>query len=98
MGTRRDRGSRPYSSVTLVTLPHVTDAATMRKISIWRYSAVNRKTLFAALACALLVLSLLGCNALQTTNKLQTIQITPSSSDKNGFNLFGKGATVQLVA
>ncbi len=33
----------------------------MRKISYWRYSAVNLKTLFAALACALLVFSMLGC-------------------------------------
>ena len=35
MGTRRDNGSRVCGSVTLVTLPHVTDAATMRKISFW---------------------------------------------------------------
>jgi len=52
----------------------------MRKISFWRYSAVNRKTLFAALACGLLALSLLGCGA---TNHLQSIQLSVSNTDPN---------------
>jgi len=64
--------------VTLVTLPGVTDAATMQKISFWRYSAVNRKTLFAALACAMLVFSMLGCG---TTNNLQSIQLSVSNTN-----------------
>jgi hypothetical protein len=42
-----------------------------------RYSAVNRKTLFAALACALLVFSMLGCG---TSNKLQSIQLSTSNT------------------
>jgi hypothetical protein len=71
--------------VTLVTLPGVTDAATMRKISFWRYSAVNRKTLFPALACALLVFSLLGCGA---TNHLQSITLSVSNTDPNAGNGF----------
>jgi hypothetical protein len=49
----------------------------MLKISFWRYSAVKRKTLFAALACALLVFSMLGCG---TSNKLQSIQISSSNT------------------
>src|ERR1039458_7176174 len=51
----------------------------MRKISFWRYSAVNRKNLFAALACALLVFSLLGCGA---TNHLQSIQLSSSNTSE----------------
>jgi hypothetical protein len=63
--------------VTLVTLSGVTDAATMRlKISFWRYSAVKRKTLFTALACAVLVFSMLGCG---TTNHLQSVQLSGSN-------------------
>jgi hypothetical protein len=65
--------------MTLVTLCHVTDAATMRKISFWRYLAVNRKTLFAALACAMLTFSMLGCG---TSNKLQSIQISNSNASE----------------
>jgi hypothetical protein len=65
----------------------MTDAATMRKISYWRYSAVKRKTLFAALACALLVFSMLGCG---TTNHLQSITLSVSNTDPNG----GTGFTV----
>jgi hypothetical protein len=57
----------------------MTDAATMRKISYWRYSAVNRKTLFAALACALLAFSMLGCG---TTNHLQSIQVSSSNTSE----------------
>jgi hypothetical protein len=59
---------------------------------------VNRKTLFAALACALLVFSMLGCGA---TNHLQSIILTPAatSSGTGGlFNLYGIGGTLQLVA
>jgi len=58
----------------------MTDAATMRKILFGRYSAVNRKTLFAALACALLVFSMLGCG---TTNHLQSIALSVSNTDPN---------------
>src|ERR1035437_352921 len=63
----------------------------MRKISLWRYSAVNRKTLFAALACALLVFSMLGCG---TTNHLQSIQLSvsntqPPSVAGNYVNIYG---------
>lgn len=74
----------------------------MRKIPFWRYSAVNRKTLFAALACALLVFSMLGCG---TTNHLQSI--TLGASLVNGvapkvqagfFSLQGNGGTIQVQA
>jgi hypothetical protein len=88
--------------VTLVTLPHMTDAATMRKISYWRYSAVKRKTLFAALACALLVFSMLGCG---TTNHLQSITLgaslvngVPVTGQSGFFSLQGNGGTIQLQA
>ncbi|MGB6384919.1 MAG: hypothetical protein WBD25_20630 [Terriglobales bacterium] len=40
---------------------------------------MNRKTLFAALACALLVFSMLGCGA---SNKLQSIQLSPSNTSE----------------
>src|SRR5712692_8993209 len=95
MGARGERGLRPRGSVTLVTLPGVTDAATMRKISYWRYSAVNLKTLFAALACALLVFSMLGCG---TTNHLQSITLPPAARRICLFNIKGIGGTLQLVA
>ena len=72
--------------MTLVTLPRMTDTATMRKISYWRYSAVKRKTLFAALACALLVFSMLGCG---TTNHLQSITLTPAAGGSGLFNIKG---------
>jgi hypothetical protein len=68
----------------------------MRKISYWRYSAVKRKTLFAALACALLVFSMLGCG---TTNHLQSIQLSKSSASEtpmNGLNVPGISSTLQL--
>jgi len=76
----------------------VTDAATMRKISFWRYSAVNHKTLFAALACALLVFSMLGCG---TTDHLQSIQLSTSSSEPGTgvgtyINLYGADAPGQF--
>jgi hypothetical protein len=103
--TRQDRGARLSGAVTLVTLPHVTDAATMRKISFWRYSAVKRKTLFAALACGLLIFSMLGCNALQTTNHLQSITLgassingVPITTQAGFFVLQGNGGTIQLQA
>jgi hypothetical protein len=57
---------------------------------------VNRKNLFAALACALLAFTMLGCNALQTTNHLRSITLTPSGGGL--FNLKGIGGTLQLVA
>jgi len=84
--------------MTLVTLSGVTDAATMRKISFWRYSAVNRTTLFTALTCALLVFSMLGCGA---TKKLQSIQLSTSSTSEtstSGLNLQGISANLQLYA
>jgi hypothetical protein len=76
----------------------MTDAATMRKISYWRYSAVKRKTLFAALACALLVFSMLGCG---TTNHLQSVQLSTSPTAElpmGTLNLKGVGGTLQLYA
>jgi hypothetical protein len=76
----------------------MTDAATMRKISFWRYSAVNRKTLFAALACALLVFSMLGCG---TSNHLQSIQLSTSNTSEvpmGTLDLKGVGGTLQLYA
>jgi hypothetical protein len=98
MHTLRDRGLRRRGAVTLVTLPRVTDAATMRKISYWRYSAVNRKTLFPALACALLVFSMLGCG---TSNHLQSIQLSTSNSAETPpgtLDLKGIGGTLQVYA
>lgn len=80
----------------MVTLSPVTDAATMRKISFWRYLAVNRKTLFTALACALLVFSMLGCGA---TNHLQSIQLSLSNtleSPGSTLTLYGVGGTLQM--
>jgi len=97
-----DRVTRPCSAVTLVTLPKVTYAATMRKISFWRYLAVNRKTILAALACALLLSSMLGCG---TTNHLQSITLgaslingTAPTSQPGFFSLQGNGGTIQLQA
>jgi hypothetical protein len=68
----------------------------MRKISYWRYSAVNRKTLFPALACALLVFSMLGCG---TSNHLQSIQLSTSNASEvpmGTLDLKGVGGTLQL--
>jgi hypothetical protein len=63
---------------------------------------VNRTTLFAALACALLVFSMLGCGA---TNHLQSITLQASSingtatTTQPGFyNIVGDGSTIQLQA
>ena len=53
--------------------------------SFWRYLAVKRKTLFTALACALLVFSMLGCG---TTNHLQSITLSVSNTDANAGNGF----------
>jgi hypothetical protein len=60
--------------------------------------AVNRKTLLvlAALACALLVFSMLGCG---TTNDLQSIQLSNSNASvvpPGTLDLQGEGATTQL--
>jgi hypothetical protein len=68
----------------------------MRKISYWRYSAVNLKTLFAALACALLVFSMLGCG---TTNHLQSVQLSTSNTSEvpmGTLEVKGVGGTLQL--
>jgi hypothetical protein len=46
----------------------------------WRYSAVKPKTLLTALACALLVFSMMGCG---TTNKLQSVQLSGSNVSEN---------------
>ncbi len=70
----------------------------MRKISFGRYSAVNRKTLFTALACALLVFSMLGCG---TSNKLQSIQLSTSNTAETPGStllLYGIGGTTQVYA
>jgi hypothetical protein len=102
MCTRPDRPSPQCGAMTLVTLPGVTDAATIPKISYWRYSAVNRKTLLAALTCAFLVFSMLGCGQ---SNKLQTIQLNvafvngvPPTGQGGFFSLQGNGGTIQLQA
>src|SRR5258707_12591904 len=76
----------------------MTDTATMRKISYWRYSAVNLKTLFAALACALLVFSMLGCG---TSNHLLSIQLSTSNTAETPpgtLDLKGIGGTLQGYA
>jgi len=59
---------------------------------------VNRKTLVSALACALLVFSMLGCNALQTTNHLQSITLSVSNLDPNAGTAFtvSGGVPVQM--
>lgn len=57
---------------------------------------MNRTTLFAALACALLVFSMLGCG---TTDKLQSIQLSSSSTAESApgtLDLSGEGGTLQL--
>ncbi len=59
---------------------------------------MNRKTLFAALACALLVFSMLGCG---TTDKLKSIQLSSSNTvfaTPGTLDLFGEGGTAQLYA
>jgi hypothetical protein len=101
-GTLPDVVLGPCSLVTLVTLSHVTDAATMRKISFGRYLAVNRKTLFLAFVCALLVFSMLGCGQ---TNKLQSIQLkaklingVATTTQAGIVTLAGNGGTIQLQA
>lgn len=57
---------------------------------------MNRKTLFAALACALLTISMLGCGQ---TNDLQSIQLSTSNvsaAAPGTIDLTGEGATAQL--
>jgi hypothetical protein len=63
---------------------------------------VNRKNFFAALACALFVVSMLGCG---TSNHLQSV--TMSVTNQNGqtvtaqsgvYNLTGDSSTLQLAA
>jgi hypothetical protein len=68
----------------------------IRKISYGRYLAVNRKNFFAAMACALLTFSMLGCG---TSNKLQSIQLSASNTSAappGTLELSGEGATAQL--
>ncbi len=55
---------------------------------------VNRQTLFATSACALLVFSMLGCG---TTNHLRTITLTVAGTTGT-VELKGWGGTLQLVA
>jgi hypothetical protein len=59
---------------------------------------VNRKTLFAALACALFVFSMLGCG---NSNNLQSIQLSTSNtveSPPGTLELKGIGGTLQVYA
>ena len=59
---------------------------------------MNRKTLFAALACALLVFSMLGCG---TTNDLKSIQLSTSNTAESApgtLDLVGEGGTLQVYA
>jgi hypothetical protein len=72
------------------------------KIPNWRYSAVNRKNFFAALSCALLVFSMLGCGS---SNHLQSVQLSavqqngqPITTQGGIYNLSGDGSTLQLAA
>jgi hypothetical protein len=55
---------------------------------------VNRKPLIAALGCALLATSLLGCGG---SNRLQSINLT-IGGQAGTFNLQGIGGTLQLKA
>lgn len=57
---------------------------------------MNRTTLFAAVACALLAFSMLGCG---TTDKLQSIQLSTSNTAESApgtQDLTGEGATLQF--
>ena len=57
---------------------------------------MNRKTFFAALACASLAISMLGCGQ---SNNLQSIQLSSSNtaaSSPGTIDLSGEGATAQL--
>lgn len=63
---------------------------------------MNLKTLFAALACALLAFGMLGCG---TTNHLQSITLgaslingVPNTTQSGFFTLKGNGGTIQLQA
>jgi hypothetical protein len=73
----------------------------IRKIPYWRYLAVNRKTLFTALACALLIICM-GCGQ---SNKLQSIQLeaklingVATTTQAGIVTLSGNGGTIQLQA
>ena len=55
---------------------------------------MNRKTFIAAMGCALLATSLLGCGG---SNKLQSITLTIGNGS-GLFNLVGIGGTLQLKA
>jgi len=62
---------------------------------------VKRKSFCAALACVLLTFSLLGCNALQTTNHLQSVQISTSptvEAPMGTLEVKGVGGTQKLYA
>ncbi len=57
---------------------------------------MNRQTLFCALACALLVFSMLGCGS---SNNLQSIQISTSNTAETApgtLDLVGIGGTIQV--
>ena len=59
---------------------------------------MNRKTLFPALACALLVFSMMGCG---TTDHLQSVQLSTSSATEASMGTLevkGVGGTLQLYA
>ncbi len=56
---------------------------------------MKRKTLIAALGCALLAISLLGCGG---SNKLQSITLSIGNTSAGFFNLQGIGGTLQLQA
>jgi hypothetical protein len=59
---------------------------------------VNRKSLFAALACALLMFSMLGCG---TSNHLKSIQLSTSNTSATPpgtLDLQGIGGTLQVYA
>jgi len=88
--------------MTLVTLFGVTAAGTMQESSLWEEIPVKRTNILAALSCALLVFSLVGCGAFQgTTNHLQSIQISTSNAAEvsmSAQNLPGISNTIQLYA
>ena len=58
---------------------------------------MKRTNIFAALACALLVIVLAGCG---TSNNLQSITLTANQAALSGgiYNLVGDGSTIQLKA
>ncbi len=67
----------------------------MREILFGRYLAVNRKNLITALACGLLIFSMLGCGI---SNHLQSITLSVANTGPNagtGFTMY-PGAPVQM--